>query len=238
MENIENKVNNENLINKATMQNEKVENKNQKESVQNFDNLKEIIAKNLILYRTKAKFSQLELANKINYSDKSISKWERGLGTPDCFVLKQLADLYSIKIDDFFVEGENAKKINVDFAKSKQRKHLMISLLSSGLVWLVATLCFVSLSWFKLDFAWLSFIVALPVNSIVLIVLAKLWWKYYYVGIYSSTLCWSTALTLHLALPMQQTYLFYFVCIPLQILIAFWVVFHYARKNKKIDTKK
>ncbi len=196
------------------------------------EDLKEIIAKNLIIYRTKAKLSQLELANKINYSDKSISKWERGLGLPDCLVLKQLADLYNIKIDDFFIETENSKNVKIDFSKAKQKKHLLITLLSSGLVWLVATLCFVTLSWLNINLSWLSFIIAIPVNAIVLIVLSRLWWKYYYVGIFASILSWTTALTFDVALPSTNSYLLYFICIPLQVLIIMWVILYYVLKNK------
>ncbi|MGN1207852.1 MAG: helix-turn-helix domain-containing protein [Christensenellales bacterium] len=198
--------------------------------------LKEIIAKNLITYRTKAKLSQLELAQKINYSDKSISKWERGLGVPDCFVLKQLADLYNIKVDDFFVENENSKNIQVDFSKSKQKKHILITLLSCGLVWLVATFVFVGLCWVKISGAWLSFIVAIPVTAIVLIVFSSLWWQYFWVGIFSSVLSWTLAMTFHLMFPSSRTYLLYILCVPLQILIVMWVILHYLR-NKKTNNQ-
>ena len=196
------------------------------------DNMKETIAKNLIIYRTKAKLSQLELAQKINYSDKSISKWERGLGVPDCFVLKQLADLYNIKVDDFFVENENSKNVNVDFTKSKQKKHILITLLSCGLVWLVATFVFVALSWLKINGAWLSFITAIPVTSIVLIVFSRMWWPYFYVGIFTTVLSWSLALTLDLMIPSPKSYLLYFICIPMQVLIIMWVILYYIIKKK------
>lgn len=196
------------------------------------DNMKETIAKNLIIYRTKAKLSQLELAQKINYSDKSISKWERGLGVPDCFVLKQLADLYNIKVDDFFVENENSKNVKVDFTKFKQKKHILITLLSCGLVWLVATFVFVALSWLKINGAWLSFITAIPVTSIVLIVFSRMWWPYFYVGIFTTVLSWSLALTLDLMIPSPKSYLLYFICIPMQVLIIMWVILYYIIKKK------
>ena len=63
------------------------------------DELKSIIAKNLIYYRTQAKMTQYEIAQKLNYSDKSISKWERGAGIPDIFILKQLADILEINYE-------------------------------------------------------------------------------------------------------------------------------------------
>ena len=43
--------------------------------------------------------TQLELAVSIGVSDKAVSKWERGDGTPDVFVLKQIADLYGVTVD-------------------------------------------------------------------------------------------------------------------------------------------
>ena len=38
--------------------------------------LEQIIAENLVYYRKESGLTQLEIAEKFNYSDKSISKWE------------------------------------------------------------------------------------------------------------------------------------------------------------------
>lgn len=61
--------------------------------------LKLIAASNLINLRTRAGLTQAELGTKLNYSDKNISKWERGESIPDAFVLTQLAELYGVKVD-------------------------------------------------------------------------------------------------------------------------------------------
>ena len=66
------------------------------------ENEVKILANNLIYYRKASGYTQLEIAEKLNYSDKSISKWERAEGVPDIFVLKALAELYGITIDDLF----------------------------------------------------------------------------------------------------------------------------------------
>ena len=63
-------------------------------AMEKYENLTAIIAENLVYYRKKAQMTQLQLAEKLNYSDKSISKWERGEGVPDIFILAQLAKLY------------------------------------------------------------------------------------------------------------------------------------------------
>ena len=64
--------------------------------MEKYENLTAIIAENLVYYRKKAQMTQLQLAEKLNYSDKSISKWERGEGVPDIFILAQLAKLYGL----------------------------------------------------------------------------------------------------------------------------------------------
>ena len=92
------------------------------------------IAKNLMHYRKAAGFTQAELAEKINYSDKSVSKWESGNGVPDIYTLMQLAELYGITVDTLIGKG-----VPVAVKKPTKRLHLLIMLLSSGIVWLVAT---------------------------------------------------------------------------------------------------
>ena len=66
------------------------------------ENLNLIIAKNICEYRKKCELTQSELANLLNFSDKSVSKWERGLCCPDISLLPLLASLFSKSIDELF----------------------------------------------------------------------------------------------------------------------------------------
>ena len=61
------------------------------------EELREIIAKNISDLRKKSGLTQIELAEKLNYSDKAVSKWERGDSVPDVGVLKQIADLFGVR---------------------------------------------------------------------------------------------------------------------------------------------
>ena len=101
------------------------------------NNIKKNIAKNLVRYRNTAGLTQSELAEKINYSDKSVSKWERAEGTPDIFVLYELSKIYGVRVDDFLISDEDKLPEIKNFSLIK-RKRLLINLLSVGLVWLVA----------------------------------------------------------------------------------------------------
>lgn len=61
--------------------------------------LKLTAAGNLIRLRTQAGLTQAELGARLNYSDKNISKWERGESIPDAYVLKRLSELYGVTVD-------------------------------------------------------------------------------------------------------------------------------------------
>ena len=69
--------------------------------MENTNEINRKIADNLIRFRKAAGYTQAELAEKINYSDKSVSKWESGNGIPDVYTLLQLAELYGVTLDDF-----------------------------------------------------------------------------------------------------------------------------------------
>ena len=68
------------------------------------DERKATIASNLIRLRLAAGMTQAELGEKLNYSDKSISKWERGDVTTDVFVLMQIAEIFGVDVD-YVVKG-------------------------------------------------------------------------------------------------------------------------------------
>ena len=62
---------------------------------------REIIAENIVTLRKNAGLTQAELAERLNYSDKAISKWERAEAVPDVLVLAQLAELFGVTVDYF-----------------------------------------------------------------------------------------------------------------------------------------
>ena len=93
------------------------------------EELKKAIADNLVRYRTAAGLTQSELAQKINYSDKSVSKWERAEGTPDIFVLNELAELYGLGVGDFLLTGAEQPPIpsGAETLKIKPRTRILIN---------------------------------------------------------------------------------------------------------------
>ena len=198
------------------------------------------IAKNLAYYRKEAGLTQAELAEKINYSDKSVSKWEQGNGVPDIYILLQLAKLYKVSLNDLV--GEETPQ-NPTKEKKTAGLKLMIILLSSGIVWLVATCLFVGLHLLNPATAWwLIFLYAVMVNSIVLIVYAGVW-KYRllnFVGV--SALIWTGLTSLYLTISflprnigadLGPLWCIYLIGIPLQVLEVLWVFFRSLFRKAK-----
>lgn len=133
--------------------------------------LKNNIAKNITAYRKRCNLTQAQLAEKINYSDKAVSKWERGDGIPDTLVMLKLCEIFDVTLNDLV--ADKVKKKAPVFLRNK----VIITILSSLLVWLVATVVFVLLDFImpQAEYTWLAYIIALPVMFIVLVVFASIW---------------------------------------------------------------
>ena len=81
---------------------------------------RKMLAENLVKYRKLNGLTQAELADCISYSDKSVSKWERGDGVPDVFVLLTLSGLYGISIAEL-VGQEPAGKETAALIKAQEK---------------------------------------------------------------------------------------------------------------------
>lgn len=185
--------------------------------------LKEIVTSNLINYRKANNYTQANLAEKINYSDKAVSKWERGESLPDLYTLMLLTELYGITLNDL-VTNEETTKIK---PKKKKNNHLTITLLSCLLVWLVATIAYViPLIFTNIPHLWLTFIWALPVSFILLLVFSSLWGNnktnFICVTGLILTIILSTCIPLYVCLSLSKVWFLFILFIPLELLNIFW----------------
>lgn len=202
------------------------------------DVLATTIGKNIMRLRRMANMTQLELAEKINYSDKSVSKWEQGNGIPDVRILVQLAELFNVSVDDLV---RDAPETAVMPKKTRLLRRIVTMILSVGLCWLVAVVCFVfiGIGAPALSDKWLAFVYAVPVSAIVTLVFACVW-HYRWTRIVSITvLIWTVLACIHLtalvcgvdmnAVPVVYVYL---IGVPLQILAVIffspWKKVHFS----------
>lgn len=194
--------------------------------------IKENFAKNLSRYRKHLNLTQAEFAEKINYSDKAVSKWERAESLPDVIVLKQIADFFKVSIDTMISEPKNDKPRTY---KILSKKRVITALASSVIVWLVAICFYVFmsniLSW--VNHNWMSFIYAVPITLFVLLILTSVWGKTLANLLISSLLLWTTLLAVFLTLLFTLTncpptlWKIFLIGIPVQALLIFY--FFYKR---------
>ena len=178
--------------------------------------LRKTVAKNIAQYRKAHHDTQLDLATKLNYSDKSVSKWERGESLPDVYILSQIAELYGVSVSALIGEIQPPRE-------SKPHYHMFILLLSLALTMTVATLLFSMFMICKVDYpAWMFFVYALPVCSIICIVFTSLWWGILWQGVSVSALIWTLGLSLYLSFELENVSLIFLVCAALQVLTLLW----------------
>lgn len=200
------------------------------------EDLKDTVAKNLVELRTKAGFTQLELAEKINYTDKAVSKWERGEAMPDLRVLVKIADIYNITVDDI-VSPHTERRIKPKMNTGKKR--LLITMLSVGLVLFIATLVFMIFFFIPATekYAYLVFICAPFVCSIPLFVFSAKWGNWITDTLACSLLVWSLAIIFHLFVrafsSFDKMYFIYIVAAAFEALVIGWFLLRRVLKKKK-----
>lgn len=181
------------------------------------EKLREYFARNLAHYRKALGLTQIELAERLNYSDKSVSKWERGDGLPDLAVTAQIAEIFGLTVNDMIAEKPKRRLMTT-------RNKIIITLLSMGVAWLVATILFFicEIIFPSIKVWWLFYIYAIPISAIVGIVFSCIWWKKIHLFASVSTLIWSLALCVMLTVSVPKIYLIFIVAAVLQILALLW----------------
>ena len=139
------------------------------------DNIRQIVCNNMISLRKANKLTQVELAKKINYSDKAISRWEKGEVLPDYEVLNELAKVYEVEITYFFKTHD---KIDVQDKERKTINRIFLYILVGFVVFTIATIIFVyALINGREGAYWLSFIYAVPATCVVSAVFAYTYFR-------------------------------------------------------------
>ena len=190
------------------------------------NDIKVIIGKNLAELRKKKKYTQSDLASILQYSDKAISKWEKGDSLPDIEVLYNICNLYGVTLDYLTHEGNFDEK--KEFIKKDTKytsNKAIITLLSCITSWFISTIIFVLLLIFsdtEIIF-WPLFTWSVPITFLLLLIFNCIWGKKKLRFIYISGLIWSTIAGIFL----QLTYLdvhniwpIFFIGIPSQIAVV------------------
>ncbi len=204
--------------------------------------LKPIIAKNITELRKRNNLTQIELAEKLNYSDKAVSKWERAESIPDISVLKEIADMFSVTVD-YLINEEHEKEEEETrrFTGRRLRNRMLITAISITLVWFVATFVYTNIDVITSNQQnhWLAFLFAIPVSMIVWLIFNTLWFNRRRNFLIISLLMWS-ALTCFFVLMLVlgfNLWPFFLVGIPGQVIILLWSGLRSKKRKKRYITK-
>ena len=189
--------------------------------------LREIIGENLTELRKQKGYTQISLAEKLNYSDKAISKWENGSSLPPIDILLELANLYGVTLDYLVKDSSQKDKKLLKNDNVKRRNRILITLLSSVLVWIIATTVYVfSYIPTKETSLWTIFLWAVPINAIVLIVFNGIWGKRKYLLPAVMLLVWPLLAAIHLQVlvlyPDINLWMIYLLGVPLTVATFLW----------------
>lgn len=212
----------------------------------NDEKLKNQLGANIAAYRKRVGLTQVGLAEKLNYSDKAVSKWERGESMPDVLTLIQLADLFDITVNDLLVDpnalpeqsGPVERVVSKAVEKTLKRKanKNIILLLCSVLVSFVALLAFVVLCALDIPHGWLSFVYAIPAVSIVLVSLNSAWHDFRKNQLFISGIVWGGLLSLYLSLLIfldLNIWMLFLLGVPGQLAVLLWSRMFHTPKEKK-----
>lgn len=189
--------------------------------------IKEIFAANLSELRQTAGLTQLELGDRLNYSDKTVSKWERGESIPDAGVLKQVADVFGVSVDYLLEEdhdhSESFAVTSEELNEKDYARHMTIWKIVQAGVWLFSFLIVVLCWVITRKFYWLILIWTFPVSFLLSIIFTGIWakkkWQHQYV--YISLFILSILVAIYLSALSHNLWMLFLIMIPVEVLLYF-----------------
>ena len=184
------------------------------------ENIKEIIAKNLVELRKANKLTQGALAEKLNYSDKAISRWEHAETLPDIETLCRICDIYGVSFEYLLQREPKDTPIIQKEKKSNRARHVIICLITICTVWLAATLLFTMIGALYDVKLWQLFVWAIPASITTVAICNRMWWR--------SKICtaltasfnnWTIILAVYLHMLGHNLWMLFIIGVPIQALI-------------------
>lgn len=214
----------------------------------NLNDLKLISASNIIKLRTGAGLTQAELGARLNYSDKTISKWERGEAIPDAFVLTQLAAMFDVTVDYLLSSHDAWEAPDEDEAQEEELETVesngtsysvdIIMALVVVSIWTACIVAFVTL-WLAVDIIlWQIFAVTLPVSLMVLMILMCVFKRRKALQYIIAAFVFSIFVALYFLLPTDTPWQLFLIGVP-AVAIVFLAcnIQKKPRRRKKFPTK-
>ena len=184
--------------------------------------IKHHFAKNIKELRINRHLNQIQLAEKINYTSKAISKWENEDVLPDIVTLNMLAEFFNVTVDDLISNKSAVKKSH------KKTNRILITISACLLSFVIASMMFMILYINHVPHAWKAFLVAIPCSGITLITLSSLWFKRYILNIAVIITIWGSGTMINAFMNFDYFWIFMIVEALLSISSFFFFHIHFV----------
>lgn len=198
-------------------------------------NIKLIIANNLQNLRKQKRLTQLEVGEAVHYSDKAVSRWEKGESLPDVETLQKLAEFFGVKTAYLFEEHISTPIFPIE-SKQQAINKIISVLLSVLMVWMIALFIFLYLGSYNNIYWWQLFVWAVPVSTLVLQYFNKVWGKKKYSIVLYSIFTWSFIASIYFQFIRYNLWLIFFVGAPIQVVIILNIFIKNIKQSEKKDS--
>ncbi|MBQ8451783.1 MAG: helix-turn-helix transcriptional regulator [Clostridia bacterium] len=201
--------------------------------MENKKTLSQIVAENITKLRKNKGLTQTQFAEKINYSDNTVSRWEHGEISPSLETLEQISSLFNVSIDYLVHEHISDETIQMGLPLTRKVKHLQTTLMLVALIWLVAIIAyFHAITFFKVNI-WTVFVWAVPASCIAMLTYSKYAVHRAYFFVFASIAIWTMLTALYIQFLSYNLFLIFIIGIPLEYLLAIWTFVRPKPKRKK-----
>lgn len=194
------------------------------------DELKAVVASNLIKLRTDAGMTQAELGERLHYSDKSVSKWERAESIPDVFVLKTIAEIFGVTVDQLLDSHDGQEKPRKESREKEPYSRTFVVLCSIAGIWTLCVIEFVIL-WLCGYVHWITFAAAVPLSLTTLLVFNSVWYKGRHNMFIVAGLVLCIILFIYLVLWEYNFWQLFLIVAPAEIVV--FLAFNIRKRTKK-----
>lgn len=198
-------------------------------------NFKKNFGNKLNTLRKQRGMTQSELGYQLNYSDKAISKWERGESVPDSYTVYKIAELFGVSVDEILSPESKLDLNKVNPNDGFKPSRLFVPIITAVSVFFLASIAFLVMKnvepWSA--YAEYTFLYAVPVAAIVLTVFSSLWWRMVYRCIFVSLILWTSAFAVYFSFDVENLKYIFVPCAILQVACILAYVFAYFVIKKK-----
>ena len=200
------------------------------------ENVKAIVSHNLLRLRKENNLTQAELAKKISYSDKAISRWESGEVVPDLETIYALSEVFNVPVSQ--ITETHTEEREEENLKSGIGQKVLSQIFLCCEIWFILTALYVYLKLSYQTNVWQLFVWSVPACMMVLWLFNRKENLNILLFIYSSIFVWSFITCVYLHLAESNPWYIYFIGIPSQGLLVIRYIFNYKQNLRRLRITK